>query len=977
MPPTTSPTTPPLIPDYELLRPIGRGSYGEVWLARSVTGVFRVIKVVRRDRFEDERPYLRELEGISRFQAAASGRPRQLALLHVGRNDAEGYFYYVMEPADDAEAGSAIDPDRYVPLTLKELFARRGRLPATECIQLALELARGLAILHGANLIHRDIKPSNIIFVQRVPKLADVGLVASSEATMTCAGTPGYAPREGAGTVAADIFSLGKVLYEIATGLDRMEYPKLPADIADGPDALLLREINSIVLRACHHDPEQRHTSAEALARDLEIVQAGRSVALYEALRKKLKAIAIAAALVAVLAGSGAAMLVWRSRVLSAANHKTRLALYRSDISIAQLARSGGDLGGARAALQRQIPKPGETDLRGPEWNILAYAVRGEGTPLESASSGAAVQQIVTDPSGRWAAASFADDHAAIWDLTTLKITRRLDNVRVLGGFTQDGLLLVDETNRALRYESPTQGTIRRWETGQRLGALLPDGRVLVVSPTGDFSLRILDPESQRTLVDINISQTLPTYETSAIGASKDGKTVTLALYRYNGATRERIITTIETSTSRIKWQRSVPSSVNWIEVSPDSRNFAANYGGVAAVIGDVNVDTDPVYLSGHLARVQGAAFANEKDLVATASADQTIRVWNLRTGEMLSSHDGLGRPASCITWISNSTALIAGDDQGNVRLFPYPANKTANSVGGLFADVHGDFTFSPDGLLVAVSSTSTNIQILRTSNLTTSATISNVFQPILITSDSKEMYALSAEWTLHRCDLGTGRTTALTNLVPDSIAVTGFTVAADRTKMAFSGEGGEIVYIDVPTSSRWMRQDSSSNSLWGLAFSTDGKELWTGSTLGTICSWRTSDGVKTQEIDSLHGELAALSISSNHRWLAAGRFEDSSIRVFDLQQRTWLRPLRSHRRFIQTILFTADDRRLMSGGADGKVVIWRVPEFEEVAAFEVESTPIRAGDEGIAILQHEPVKGVLGALTDDGRLHLWRTSLE
>src|SRR5690606_779186 len=98
-------------------------------------------------------PYRRELEGISRFQAAVSGLPRQLALLHVGRNDAAGYFYYVMEPADDAETGSAIDPDRYVPLTLREMLKRRGRLPASECIQFVLELARGLAVLHGVGLI--------------------------------------------------------------------------------------------------------------------------------------------------------------------------------------------------------------------------------------------------------------------------------------------------------------------------------------------------------------------------------------------------------------------------------------------------------------------------------------------------------------------------------------------------------------------------------------------------------------------------------------------------------------------------------------------------------------------------------------------------------------------------------------------------------------------------------------------------------
>jgi serine/threonine protein kinase len=91
----------PTVPDYDLLRRIGGGAYGDVWLARSVaTGVMRAAKIVWRQKFDDERPFRREFEGIQRFEQISREHPSQLALFHIGRNDPEGYFYYVMELAD-------------------------------------------------------------------------------------------------------------------------------------------------------------------------------------------------------------------------------------------------------------------------------------------------------------------------------------------------------------------------------------------------------------------------------------------------------------------------------------------------------------------------------------------------------------------------------------------------------------------------------------------------------------------------------------------------------------------------------------------------------------------------------------------------------------------------------------------------------------------------------------------------------------
>ncbi|MBI5388311.1 MAG: serine/threonine protein kinase [Verrucomicrobia bacterium] len=298
----------PVVPDHELVRRIGRGSYGEVWLARSVLGQWRAVKVVHRENFRDARPYEREFHGILHIEPLSRSHDGLVDILHVGRHEPEGYFYYVMELADDAAEGAATEKDfarrmtRYQPLTLARELKRRGRLPFEECVALGVGLSSALSHIHQHGLIHRDVKPSNILYVGGTPKLGDIGLVGEAGESASFVGTEGYIPPEGPGSAQADVFSLGKVLYEASTGQDRLEFPLLPTELGEEQTQRQLAELNEVFLKACAPEPRNRYQSAADLHADLSLLHRGQSVRRQRRVERRWRW--------AVLAGYGGAALL-------------------------------------------------------------------------------------------------------------------------------------------------------------------------------------------------------------------------------------------------------------------------------------------------------------------------------------------------------------------------------------------------------------------------------------------------------------------------------------------------------------------------------------------------------------------------------------------------------------------------------------------------------------------------------------------
>ena len=185
--------------------------------------------------------------------------PAQVAILHVGLG--EGFFHHVMELADDTSReseqggqGGKWEPhgdqsfqaphfltpfSTFSPADLRAqnsqpaLKRPKEPVPSDECLAITLSLhpragapARART---GASRCEAVLTSSSW---NGQAKLADIGLVTSVDATRSFVGTEGYLPPEGAGTPQADLYSLGKLLYEMSTGCDRKEFPALPSDIA-------------------------------------------------------------------------------------------------------------------------------------------------------------------------------------------------------------------------------------------------------------------------------------------------------------------------------------------------------------------------------------------------------------------------------------------------------------------------------------------------------------------------------------------------------------------------------------------------------------------------------------------------------------------------------------------------------------------------------------------------------------------------
>lgn len=626
---------PPRIPDHELIRRIGRGAYGEVWLARNALGTLRAVKIVYRDNFKDARPYEREFAGIRRFEPLSRSNEGFVDVLQVGRDDSGGWFYYVMELADAAEpqasdqcsvssnqphetlvreAGStSLNTDHcllitsYSPRTLSRDLQQRGRLPLEECLELGLTLSFALGHLHRHGLIHRDIKPSNIIFVGGVPKLADIGLVTEAEGANTFVGTEGFIPPEGPTSPQADLYALGKVLYEAAMGKDRNEFPEPFTQIGTDRESVALMELNAVLLRACAPDAKARYASAEEMHADLALLHSGGSVKRRHQFERQFRITKrVGAAAIVVVLMIGAAWL-WQRQQTEA---------------MARLAKDKTTLATEKTRLADRLDRVGQENRQRLAHMNVASGVRllDEGDPGGALLWFSEALPLVTNKP--------ADEsiHRIRIEQTLNEIPRVLqvfphENIVWCSVFSADGSRIVTGTD---------WGYLCMWDAHSGASLWQP----LALGGYGILQVQFTR-DGQRVF-----ASSLP-----GIGVLQEGSPTNFAVI-------------VEAKTGK---QVVSLSGTNWIraDLSPDGRWLVTADNEDVIHVHDARDGRPIMDLRGHTDRILTFSFSTNGNVMASCGKDETARLWRLPSGEPLCPPIKFEHPLGPIA-LSPDGALLA-----------------------------------------------------------------------------------------------------------------------------------------------------------------------------------------------------------------------------------------------------------------------------------------------------------------------------
>jgi len=683
------PMVPPTSPaGYEILRELGRGGMGVVYLARQTAlGRLVALKMIlagghasptARGRFVQEGRAVAALE-----------HPNVVRVYEAGEHD--GLPYLAMELC---EGGSLADRIRDRPL------------PPGDAARLVERVARGVAAAHAAGLVHRDLKPDNVLLARasttegsEQPKVTDFGLAKQVECagptvSGSVLGTPSYmAPEQAEGKAvgpACDVYALGAILYECLTGrppfraatvLETLHQVRSqePAP-ARQVNPAVPRDLETIAARCLRKEPGRRYASAAALADDLAAFLAGRPIqarpvgaverAVLWTRRNRTVASLIAAVALALVVGTAVSVYF---AVRAEANADAAMQrLYAADMNLAGHAWDAGHVARVLDLLQRHDAAPGARDRRGFEWHYLWRCCHAEWRTL--GGQGRWIRTLAFSPDGTRLATGGYDAKVRVWDVASGDLLHTLDRHteyvhRV--AFSPDGSWLASAgDDRTVRvWDAKTGREVRAFAEHPNAVwavAFSPDGRELAAADregnicvwavdgwhgVGDYPSAIGWTDSLTYAPDGRLA--VATYQGSVLVWDVYKTTVTCwpvdpneygirsVAFSPDGAQLacgcgwERLILwDCAAGTARNLRHAGRPGDVNslWgVAFSPDGQTLASACWDGTVKLWDVATGTERATLRGHTDAVKAVAFCpTDGTLLATASKDGTLKLWRL-----------------------------------------------------------------------------------------------------------------------------------------------------------------------------------------------------------------------------------------------------------------------------------------------------------------------------------------------------------
>lgn len=993
------PEWPPEVPNYELLRMVGRGAFGEVWLGRHrLTGFWRAIKLVPRDAAETGWAADKELQGLRRYlERIQPGELHHLSVLEVGETPQREALYCVMELADHAEAAEFPGPDRYVPRTLREVIHRRGRLSPGEVAQLGCDLVEALGKLHAQGLLHRDIKPGNVLFVGDRPKLGDLGLLTTELSARSFVGTEGYVPPEGPGSQRADLYALGKVLYSAATGFDRHEFPRLPGDFDEGPEAELFRELNGIWTRACHNQPARRYRNAAEMLQALRLALAGESPAAMDRWQQRWRRTRRLALFLVPALGLAVGVAVREARL---AREKS-FELYRGQLARAAADIDRGRLGRAREELALASLEAGEQL----EWLLLRQQSLGDQLSTHD-GTGTAVVDIRFSPDGRSLVAQHDNSKATICLLSPEgSLTRQavIEDIAYLGGFLGNDRIAgiaggAGTTNRPLKVWQASTGR----PAEQPAGANQP-GKFKVAGTVPATGTVIFRPNSEReawwrwqpnmSKPELWLKAPAPGADSvffAEAGLSADGSALVRTWERgYGDHFRQQLQFVFADGRRAVQ---ELPGTVSAMALSTDGR-FAAYAEPTLGQLTLGRLTERWTTVATHLLpETRSLAFSPDSSMLASGGEDEALRLHRLPDLAVVAKFGGLDRATKALAWSPDGRWLVAGDDGGRLYAFSTDLTRLAAhrgvADGFLLAGGPVGLVADANETRVAATRSTTSIVLLDPETLTIRQELFGARTPLGFSPDGQRLWALTASGELVAVSLPTGAVTSHGPALGTSLVEAEFgALAPGRSRLlVFGGRSYAIWDVTGNAPHRIASATLSADHLPAIqrdppdaftdhTFSTDGRQalLFTRVDAAEISLEAPAATPAVVAIDT--GNIDRPDIHSACHEPASGDWLlGADNRELLRWRRGWSSPQRVDVNFTGNYCLQSvpGENRLVAAGGNGRIVIARASDLQQMAWLQHRGLQAEGGEHTIRRLLPLSRSGTFLTLTESGRLVRW-----
>jgi WD40 repeat protein/serine/threonine protein kinase len=334
---------------------------------------------------------------------------------------------------------------------------------------------------------------------------------------------------------------------------------------------------------------------------------------------------------------------------------------------------------------------------------------------------------------------------------------------------------------------------------------------------------------------------------------------------------------------------------------------------------------------SGYTAQVLAVNFAPDGRMLASASPDGSVRLWDVATRRPILSLEGFEGQVGSLAFTPDGALLAIASNNGRIHLWDVASRR---QVASLPDTVRGkEIAITPDGKLLASAgyeSGPIKLWDIPTRSQRASLPGSGPWQCVAISPDGRILAASKKDTTVRLWDLVTRQETGV--LPGHRAHVTCLAFSPNGKMLAACDHDGTIKLWDPATQQEWKTLRGQTASYYSVAFSPDGKTLITGGADSLIQLW---DTATWQIVRTLRGHTAwilAVAVSPNGRILASGS-DDGTVKLWDLAAKLDPEVLPGHEAWAYRVEFSPDGRMLASGGTfDHLVKLWDVATGRQLA---------------------------------------------